>query len=607
LILVLSVCSTGAAGGTQDNKEERRDRSSLSAAEIQDRAIVALESAADDIRDVKSLAAQVELAEQLVAALARKRPEQCTRLLDAVFDRCLDERSLTIKRGAGNERALEDLDRQVQRLIASAATVDRKLAEAYIARYTTAYQRDADAAAASLALSPLHGQLALDLLGEDVALARSFAQESLSGGVTPRTIAFLEQLHRSSPQLAGDFFKAAVASVQQRGALDVNELFLLYAFAFQAPYAPFVTPGALAIRQLPSSGSAGEAGIDPTLKRWFVAASLQPILAQQRAYDTVGGKVAFGSEGDWYYLAIIQPTAQALAPELVGTLQEGLNLALSRIDADKREGLHQGVARWRQFEVGAQRTEPSTAQTTEQVLAHADTLAEPGLRDRYLFTAATRAVKGREPEQALTIVGKLSSNVRDEATAYIEFAIAESAARAGQLELAERAVRREADPVRRAYVLTLLADALSESSAPDFARAAGLLGEAEQLAAKLFFGPDRVAILAGTSAVFQRFDRSRSAEALREAIRVANKVEGFSGSTRVTRSLVIAGFGYSYEIYGDSYSLLDSVARQDVQQLPSTLADVEALKNPEARVRATIALCRAALTTKQSRADSANR
>lgn len=56
-------------------------------------------------------------------------------------------------------------------------------------------------------------------------------------------------------------------------------------------------------------------------------------------------------------------------------------------------------------------------------------------------------------------------------------------------------------------------------------------------------------MLIGAAAVASRLDASRAAGFLRAAINSANKVDGFTGDTRIPNGLRIGGFMFAYTMY----------------------------------------------------------
>lgn len=173
LILVFSsvlIASLSVLAQTPE-KPQPRTRSKSVALENQIRqalrlsALSALDSVIEELPQVEDLQGRLLIAEGVVKALAKARPDRCRKVLDSLFDDATQNRKIS---SPANKDSGPNLDAIIERIVKLATLFDAKLAESYIEKYSShddssgmedqASSRDA-AQAASLRL-----KMAMDLI-----------------------------------------------------------------------------------------------------------------------------------------------------------------------------------------------------------------------------------------------------------------------------------------------------------------------------------------------------------------------------------------------------------------------------------------------------------
>ena len=567
-------------------------REKSAASPLQSIAIAALDSAMNELREVESIPARVELADGLVNLLARRRPDRCRQFLDSLF-----ESALQFSR---SESSGDDAGAVVRRTITIAARFDRELARSYVDRYAEAARPSDDTSeprrANSSPPTELYLKLATELVEKDARLAVSLAERTLNDPLHPSVLVFLAALREKDATSSNAFFLAALRSASARRDVNVNELLLLYSYVFSPTRVLLVSREGIALLQIPEykAGAAGRP-IEPTLAAQFLRSSAQVMLNPAR-YTLDPALVAARVTADLTFLKIIEPHVPAYSPALAEPLSAQQNVLLHGMNPQSRAAVQEETGRWN--DLRKQNRSPSGGGETsvEALLKRADEAPDGTQKDRLYYRAATVAVRNKQYAAALGICDKLSAESRDAARQFVTFMIGEREARARNVEEAVRWARGDGDPLRRAYVLTLAADALVSGEQKDTGRATEILSEVEQLAAKLGPEAERISVLVGGAAVFSHFDNARASELLRAALKAADKMEGFTGDTTVNRQLRVGGFSFFFPMYGEEMTLNEVVRRQGRWDFNSTLADLRTLKARALRLKTVIALCGAVLS-----------
>jgi hypothetical protein len=562
-------------------------------------ALTALDSVIDELPQVEDLQARLAVAEGVVKALAKSRPNRCRKVLDSLFDAARQARQAA---SSDKRVASPNPDAIIERIVQLATLFDAKLAESYIERYSSpddssgvedeASSKD-PAQAASLRL-----RMALELIDKAPASSVSIAESSLSAGVFPETLAFLGSLRKKDLRLANKFFVDALASVERRRGDDVNELLLLYAYVFSPLRVPVVSPGGIGTYNIPAYlAVAQDYPVEPALARLYLDAAGQMLLDQNRLNPQNLQLLTSGLEGDYYFISIIQPASASFSPALAAPLAVRRSVVAAMLQQDRREDSEAAADRWNKIPANVSLTGAGNSATVDYLIERAEKTSDPVRKDQLFYRAATTAVAAKEYERALDIVDKLSDKNRSEARQFIIFHIASKTARDHQVDKAEFYARRDDDLSRRAFIFTVIAAGLIEGKGADPDRARGFLGEVQQLAAKLNKEDERVAVLFGLVSVYSRFDAALASESLPLAIQSANRVEDFGRVTGIQRGLNLGDFLFDYSMYREEFTFLEGIKTLGARDFDGTLAQIRVLKSRLPRLKATVIICGAVLSS----------
>ncbi len=577
--------STGAYG-------QRPSSETSQTAPLRQNAILLLDSTIDDLATVEDVETRVTFAADILRLLGRVKPERCRLMLDSLFE------ELMKLKGAQSSRAdarSPSPDASVRKLIQAAASFDRKLARSYIDRYARedSAQKSEPAASSARSSAPgadLHMLLALQLIETDPSLAMRAAERGVAMAVTARTLEFLGTLRKKDVGLADAFFNAALQSVQARRGTDVNELLLLHTYVFTPTRVLWLAPHGIVLRQIPGYQKVAQNyPVNLGMARRFLQASAQMLLTDTQSRQ--GHLGSAGLSGDLYFINLIKPLAARYAPNLLAPLSERGNSLVSYLQPEQYSSLQSSIERLN----GAGNSTPDGSEnnvaTAESLSNRAAALPPSARRDYLYYMAAMTAVREKQYDAASDFAERVSPESRAGVRDFVGFSIARQSVAERQFERAEHWARRDADPVRRAYLFTLIADALLNDEGKDYARASTLLAEAEELASKLDTTPEGLSIFLRGAEIYARFDTLRASEALRRAFKATDRYEGFSGGGKVSRQLEIGGFSFFHEMFDDQQSLSRTLHRLAFSDYYGTLSTIRELPNRTLRLRAVISLC----------------
>jgi hypothetical protein len=565
-----------------------------------------LDSSVDELREIGDLRARLELSESVVKLLAASKPDRCRRLLDSLFDDALRLRSAKPRDGDAR-RSLPDPDLTIRKIIQIAGGFDRKLAQSYINTYTgegAAREGNEGAPDQPPQLeAALYLKLALELVERDPALASSVAIKGLRSAVPYEAIIFLGALRKKDVGLADRVFADALQSIRARGGRDINELLLLYSYVFSPLQVLQAAARGIRLSDLSEDGASGGAyRTDPALALHYLETARYVLLNSARYDPGNVERLRAGPAGDFLFINIIEPQVAVYLPDLAQPLSMQRSILAGYLNPDQRAELLASFGRWSNLQAGANQVSGGAQGPTDFNMRLAEQTPYAGLKDELYYKAAETAVRGRKYETAIEIVEKMSSEYREKARQTIACRIAMQAARDGQVESAERWLRRGSDPASRAYVLTLIADSLVKGKSKDTVRAVEFLDEAVRVAQTLD-GGERVAVLTGVTLVLSRFDAARAHELLREVVKAANKIEDFTGEVEVTRVVDMDGFYFGYTLYRDGeFTFTGAINQLGRADFNEALQGVQGLKSRLARLRAVVALCDGVLSGRTSEA-----
>lgn len=594
-LLILLTCTAGASALSAQKK--RADKLSP----VQQTALTYLDQVVDELRGVEDLDERTAISREVVKLLAPKNRERCRSLLDALFNDVLKAVEASRDGEAAQQKKADSVMRDVIKI---AAAFDSNLANSYVTRYAESKEQNSSSASSSLnsslsaTLSPqmaeMHLRIATELVESNPALAASVAEKTAGGAVIPQTLVFLEVLRKKDVPKANSFLLLTLRHAAQRQAEDVNELLLLYAYVFSPTRIPYVAPEGLTTRRIGNHQDVAEnRQTDPVLARQYLQAVTQ-ILAQPERYTSGVARLTAGSAGDLYFISLIQPHALTYLPEVVEPLTAQRTLLVSALEPDKRAPVQESTESWSKSPTNTNQNTAAGA-SVESLLSRADKQSNPNVKDQMYYMAATMAVRGKNYPAALNAVEKMSVKSGDEAKPFILFSIAEAEVGDGKLENAEQSARLDKDPVRRSYILNLIANSMIEGQNKNLARASEILTEIEQMASKFDSPKEKIATLVGAATSYARLGDARSFELFRSVIQTANKTDEFTGSTRLNRNLNVGGFTFSYSLYEEQFSFNDLINRLGRKDFGAALADAQSLKSRVPRLKAIVNVCRAAL------------
>ena len=547
-------------------------------------ALFIVNATVDELKDVQDINIRINLTEQILSLLAKSRPDRCRQMLDSLFDNAL---SLKNPKSSGDKAQQLDLMTIVARIIRMTATFDRKLAQSYINKYTD-FEKSESKLSSDSSLTPqmtanLQLRLATALIAKDSTLAITLAESTLTSPLSSQTLVFLGMLRKKEIGLANSFFTAALQSIKMRQGNDLNELLLLYSYAFSPKKVPYLTPRGISLLQIPDYINVDhDYPVDPKIAMQYLQTAMQVVLDLSRYSAERSGRLAVGVSGDLYFINLIEPHVATYFPTFAESLTKHKNLIAQYLQPDAVTELQSRLGRFNSYGEKPAVDPILDASTPSFYNKH---------NDRIYYSSALDFIRAKEYEKALQLAERISPDFREKAKESIMFAIAERAVADSEIEKAESIARRDGNLVRRAYILTLIAEALSSDKKSDRVRASEILTELGQIAAKLDHGKERFAILSGAAAVSSRFDKVRTFEFIREAIKVANKVDDFDGDVRIGFSIEFDGFTFFSPIYRERITFQTGLNRLASEDFDSVLFDVRTLHNRIARLKAIIAVC----------------
>ena len=354
----------------------------------------------DEISELEDLHSRVALAERVVQLLAKARPERCRRMLNAIFDDVV-----ALKDSSSKDRPIPpDFDSIVGRVIQAAAIVDLQLAHVYIDALST--KKDLEEVRKSGSNpAALYLKIATDLSRSNPSLAVAVATRSLASGITPDTLVFLASLRQYDLSIANPFFITAVESCQNRGARNVNELLLLYSYVFSPLRVPSVLPqgiGTLQIAGYPEV--AKNYSIDAELAQRYLTMLTEILLDPDRYAAGNIETLAFGVEGDFYVLSIIDPLTPIYLSTRASAISAQRNLVAKYLEAGRREAAFSAADRWTTFPKDLSLASGGNKTTLEYLVDKAESTPDTKRKDQLYFRAAMMAVRLKKYEIALGLV-----------------------------------------------------------------------------------------------------------------------------------------------------------------------------------------------------------
>lgn len=575
LLLLLAVSSEcfahDRAGGIPQPEQDR----------VREAAVEALERAALELSSGISTdtIGQLGLVQDLIESLAPHNPERCKQLLDALF-----EEALANTTGTSNASISQNPGEVVGRIAKIAGRFDWKLARSYLDRYRE--KSRTGPLPATPQVIDLYLKLSNERISTDPESAVQLAAEALSSELTPSGLVFLNNLRSKAPDEASRAFGIALEGLSSRRTVGIGELLLLYAYAFSSQQVPMLSEGRLSRLYIPQYEAVPDR-VDPRTARSFLEFVVNVLTDSSRYLQ---GKTVPGlPEADLYLLRILQQRASAYAPELSAQMATQEALVRQSIGRERQAAIDNETGRFIRREAEER---PSAEGTRPQIEPAADTHAQ----DRFHFGAADGAARRGDYDAALRETNQISSTIRDAAREFVKFVIAEREAGQGRWESAERWAREDPDSVRKAYLLTLVAQARLQRTRKDADSARALVMDIGRIAEGIKPSQEQIAVLVGGAFVLAKLDQERAFDVLLQVVSRANEVDAFTGETAVDRFLDIGGFSFHYPLYANRFTFGQLIAELAKIDFYRTLELTRGLKNTGARLFGTISGSRAVLS-----------
>jgi len=536
-------------------------------------ALAVLSSLPEEMRDIEDPEERLELVVRVAEVLERDSPERAKALLTAAFEEMLKYES-----DAKQTEMPDRWNALRKRIISRIARHDEELAKRLLDRL---YERGFSSEETSSAQIG-YVQFARGLIDDRPNLANYMARKRMRSLLSWEGLLFLLDLREKDKAQADRLFLEVASQVASEGAKDVNELLLLYAYAFSPALPLELTEKTPRMLSLPGyrQGSA-----DPEVAVPFLQSVIPPLLAPERY---AGPGPVWGPRGDFLFITVILPQCHRFLPAFVEELERQRNVLATLIPERERSSLESSVSRSSSL--------PPQRESVESLLEKAERATHQRGKDRFLFLALDRAIQKGDFERASKIVEKFSMEKREEILSFLNYLRAEKAVKEGDLRQALDSARRPMRPSLKAYLLIVIA--FRQSSSGDQQEAMSSLIEAEHIVRKL--EPDRVkaSLLLGLSAIHGLLETPYALTVLREAVETINKAKDFQGDVSVGNLITVGDFSFAYEVDERVFSFELPFSLLGARDFHVTMAFARAVARPVLRARAVIAVCEGALKVK---------
>lgn len=547
------------------------------------KALAGLDDLVVDFKQLETLSNGLPLVRTLVKHLAPTQPERCRELLEKLFDtaeRQAERDEAKLKAGGASEH-----QSNFRTLISMAASFDAEFARKLLDRFNE-----------NKKLVPVMDKsesgyfLAKELLNTDLQRAAAVANTLASEAFTTRALEFIGGLRAKNPQLAKAYLNTLLLQLAARRYPSINELFLLHSYVFLSNKLPIYVPeaGRLAFRQNVDYGKSFDGlTVDAELAKRYLQFGLKLLLEQERYLDGQAWDKA-DPRGDLLLLDYaLLPGAQQYLPEAVEPLTQRRGVLLGFLDPAAQAAAQKSVAAVAE----AKQNQPNDG----DLLKQAEESKDPERKDQLYYQAAQRALKEHDYADALALVEKMSARNSRTAREFVSYEIALLELGDGKVEEARRRFADDSDLARKAYGLSQLALVYLEGKNKDLSRAADTLNEVASLAAKLDPGVEQTLVLAGSAAVYARYDGVRALETFRAFVAAANKAEKFDGGNFLSRFLKLNNFYYGHYLYRDKLLTAEVYARLARNYFDVLLLEAKSLNHPLAKAAAVVTLCQSVL------------
>jgi hypothetical protein len=572
-------------------------------------ATYALVFAINEMRVLNDLQARVSLAESILPLLSKSRPQSCREMLDEIFSDALRERKELTSSSNANLKSLSDSklntekkpnpDAIIRNLIKIAGKFDPALAKKYVEEYTA--EKESEKKTQSPLRDELKLALATEMVESDPIAAVTLATQALSSEIAENVLIFLATLRKKDRSLADNFAITVMRSIEvRRGSNDYNEFLVIFAYVFTPQLIPSVRSVGLVYSSVPTYQAIAESYPPSSiLVQQFMQSNMRVLLNPNRYATALSEFLASRALGDYYLLSMLEPYQPSF--DLVAAIRKQRSAISQYLRPDQIEKATAQIERWNGLRSKSNSISPkSNPRDTDYFSKRADEEKDPKLKDQFYYHAASNAVRERKFEAALQLVEKMSADYRERAQEFINYQIALQTIRDGSTEQAEKYLARESNLLRRAYLLTLMADSLAKSAKKDTGRASELLTEATVISTKLDTDKERAAILFGCAQIYSRFDSGRAFEILNQAITAANKLESYDGNNYIVSYLEIAGFSFDYSLYFTELTFGEAIDQLAKVSFGETYQGIKEIKGLLPRMKALVIACKVPLAKSET-------
>ena len=558
---------------------------------IVQQAIEELSLVVEDLKQIDDFSQSLLVAQTLVRKLAPHRPDRCRELLEALAD-SLEEQMKTGKDKAGRKLSPYFHSSNLKVIISAAAGFDADFAQKLIERFSSEKKY-----AEFMNESEASYFLAKELLDNDPNRSVSIANKFAGQQFTLRALEFIGSLRVKNPQLAKTYFFTLLQGLEARKYPSIEELLYLHPYVFLSSKIPTydAASGRMGMIMNVDYGKGLEGqSVDAELAKAYLNLCVKLMLQQER----YAGNYRADAKADMTFIAFILPMVKQYLPTAVDRLSERQLVLQSSFDPNAQKTAQDNAEQF----TAADRNKPfKDVSSVEKLVEEIEGKNFPPARkDKAYYDAARQAVNEQKYDLALEIVEKLSvTEARSQAKDALLISIANKEIAEGKLEAARRRGLVSNDPLVKAYVLSLVADAFLEGKgqSKDFQRASEILSEVSTIASDLPPNAEKAAIAAGVAAVYAKSDGARAIDYLRQAIQAANKLEKFNGEFSVRRVLTLNNFGYFYDPYAAKLTFYEAVTKLARPQFNPLLAEAKAFTNSFAKAKTIVTICDVVIPT----------
>ncbi|HKR13794.1 MAG TPA: hypothetical protein VJT15_17140 [Pyrinomonadaceae bacterium] len=527
------------------------------------------------------------------------RARSLARIADALWD--MDaEQGRTLFRSAWEAAAIADKEsketvRLRRQVLAVIARRDAPLAEEFLQKLKADQELSNSEDSKSSLWEPteeLQERLSLAealLRTGDIEGALRFAAPALVS-VTISSMDFLTQLREKDPAVADQRYAALLASTGGNMLADANTISLLSSYIFTPQtYVVFNHQGGADTSWMPSSFP--PANVSPQLRQSFFQIAAGILLRPQLPPDQ--DRSSTGIIGKYMVVKRLLPIFELYAPQSITAAIRNQYEALSSLVSEE---LRQKQDEALQRGIGSEKSLTEQEESLRDEIERARTSSE---RDELYFKLALFALN-KEDLKARDYVSKIDeSEFRRRAQAWVDWGLALRAVKKKDIDKALELGRKgEVSHIQRVWIFTQSAKVLAKT---DRERALSLVDEAAVEVRRLESAEDRPGALLAIANATRLIEPSRVWDALFDAVKAANSVDGFVGEGGMLIFTVRSKskFLTSRESVSDFdvRGIFGEVANQDYER---AIELARAFQGEATRANATIAICRSVLNEKKA-------